>query len=493
MFALIIIVTPNTPKKPKKELPEEAKLILISTKNVEKNLKRRFQKLRNFKTRVKQDKWLKIKGLWYTFSLVIFATILGWTAVSITNENISDPLFGRVSQDIRRDGIDFSLGELEYFEDINSIEDITFNSLLVLKFEMGLPFTAQLMFHAELVPEETNDEESKLLMRTHRFSSRSYRGSFKDKQLFFPIDFDSSESPIIPGNYKLKVYSTTRGVFLYSGRSPKLSFEVTIEKDSLTFNPNYYDDPLRSTRRGSIYSIYRKDILGYENYFNTRVEDSLGKAIKGNFSLYLTQREGNAPVYKKLTDYVTKNDGIISFKTVTRNHYKEYQRGKIFYDGEQTSPSFYKTTTHFEDCEIAENKFLHTSDWPDIPEYTYDGVDWNLYNTNNFTLTSHLYYHHEFSPPELQWTKSPSYSFDSGPPDIIYLDVSDDLSTYIESPVLGYLGTVADYAMLSYRYELFNYGTPNNEIWVDLKSQVFRDGNLIYEQSDFSGYYKILP
>jgi hypothetical protein len=429
MFVLIIIVTPNTPKKP-------------------------------------QDKWRKIKGLWYTFSLVIFATILGWTAVSITNESISDPLFGRVSQDVRREGIEFSLEDLEYFEDIDSVEDITFNSLIVLKFEMGLPFTSQLMFHAELVPEETNEEETKLLMRTHRFSSRIYRGSFKDKELFFPIDFDSAESPIIPGEYKLKVYSTTRGAFLYSGRSPQLIFDVTIEKDSLTFNPNYYDDPLRSSRRGSIYSIYRKDILGYENYFNTRVEDSLGRAINGNFSLYLTQREDNAPVYKKLTDYVTKNDGIISFKAVTRNHYKEYQRGKIFYDGEQSSPSFYKTTTHFEDCEIAENKFLHTSNWPDIPEYTYDGVDWNLYNTNNFTLTSHLYYHHEFSPPELQWTKSPSYSFDSGPPDIIYLDVSDDLSTYIESPVLGYLGTVADYAMLNYRYELFNYGTPSNEIWV---------------------------
>ncbi|KKM68053.1 hypothetical protein LCGC14_1464790, partial [marine sediment metagenome] len=100
-----------------------------------------------------------------------------------------------------------------------------------------------------------------------------------------------------------------------------------------------------------------------------------------------------------------------------------------------------------------------------------------------------LYYHTEFAPTEIQWTKSPSYSFDSGPPDTIYLDVGTDLSTYIESPVLGYLGTVADFAHLSYRYELFNYATPNDDIWVDLKSQIYRDGSLVYEQYEYQGFY----
>ena len=92
----------------------------------------------------------------------------------------------------------------------------------------------------------------------------------------------------------------------------------------------------------------------------------------------------------------------------------------------------------------------------------------------------------------MHWTSSPSYGFDSGPPDIIYLDVGTDLSTYIESPVIGYLGTIADYAHLSYRYELFNFGTPSDDVWVDLKSQLFRNGVLVDEQYEFQGYYNTL-
>ena len=441
---------------------------------------------------LKHDKRLKLKCVLVCFFCIISAMILGWTHFYLTDENMPNPLFGRVDQSFRREGIGFNFEDLEYEENLENIQDITFNSLLVLKLQISAPLSKEIIFHAELVPKDVlveGDlyEESQRLARTHVFSSDTFRGPFTNKDIFFQLPLDNSEVPILPGEYILNVFYIARGSFLSSSVSPTRTYNITIVKDSIHFNPDYSQDFMTISRRGSIYSLYNDRILGYDNIFKTRAEDSLGNPVIGNFELYLTQREGNAPVYKKVTDLQTASDGLIFFKTLTRNHYKEYQRGKIVYDGAQSL--YLKTTTHFEDSEIAQNKFLHTSSWPDRPDFTYSGLNFNQYNTNQFNTTTQLYYHTEFNVTEIQWTKSPSYSSSSGSPTYIYIDISDDLTTYIESPVIGYLGTIADYAHFQYVYELDDFGNPDDTVTVNLKSQIYRDGSLVYEQYDYQGFY----
>ena len=51
-------------------------------------------------------------------SCIVFSTVLGWTFFYMTNEDIPDPLFGTVPQEYRRNGIEYNLEDLEYFEDL---------------------------------------------------------------------------------------------------------------------------------------------------------------------------------------------------------------------------------------------------------------------------------------------------------------------------------------------------------------------------------------
>ncbi|KKN31414.1 hypothetical protein LCGC14_0824170, partial [marine sediment metagenome] len=492
ILLIVCILIPNSFKKTSK--PKESSLSWVNEKNRIKQLKQRYHVFKN-KVLTEKDKWLRIKAAIVIINLIVFPMILGWSALSLQKEALSAPSFALVPQTFRRNGIEYNLDELDYFDELEDLKDITFNSLMVLRISLGASSPKSITIHTELHPidVEFSDDfpvETKALIKTHKFSSRAFKGPFSTRDIYIQIDLEKYSKPVLPGKYELEIYSIVQEGFLLGKISNSYKFNVTIEKDFLAFNPDYNNNeitPLRSTRRGSIYSIENKQILGYENHFETRVEDSLGRSVSGEFSLYLTQREQNRQIFKKVADYTTGDDGLISYTHISRTHHREYMRGKIYFNGSQSL--WYRDINHYEDSEIAKGKFIYTSQWAESAETTYNGTNFEDFNNNQFQITSHLYYHHEFSLNQLQWTKSPTYSFDSGPPDIIYLNVTDDLSTYIESPIIGYLGTVADIATFTYRYELFNYGTPSDDIYVELQSQVFRDGKLVHEQFDYQGYY----
>ncbi|MFW9969342.1 MAG: hypothetical protein ACFFDF_04015, partial [Candidatus Odinarchaeota archaeon] len=472
---------------PKKYAEKDNKFPWIERKYFLKKLK---AQIRTLKLKGLTNKRLKdlITGILLIFNFMLVPFLIGCFSNSMLHETISAPSIALAPQDLRRNGIDFDITQLEYSEDIEDMTGITFNSMFVLKFPLDLYGFTSLSFQAQLIPKNVpKNGDLNAVVKTHTFSSQLFRGPISQKDVYFKIDLDKASVPVVPGDYQLYVYATVYNIFRIEATSNSYSYNITIKKDTLSFNPYYISDPLSRMRRGSIYSVEDKEALGWRNYFEARAENSLGEPVSGTFSLYLTQREGYSQVYKKITDLTVKQDGVISYCYFTRSHHREYMRGKIEYDGSQSL--FYDSTTHYEDADVAKGKLIYTSGYPDNPEYTYEGTDWVNYNTNDFQVTNHLYYHHEFSSSELQWTKSPSYSFQTGTPDFIYLDVSDNLTTYIESPLIGYIGTVADIATFSYQYELFNYGVPNNDIWVEIKSQLFRNGQLVHEQYDYQGYY----
>jgi hypothetical protein len=479
LMTVICITLPFLLIGKKKLEDKENKFPWITQKNFIRKIKAELRGLKEKFYSKRQIRKFLIGGI-FVVNLMIFPFVLGCFAQSFTTKTIPEPSIALVPQNFRREGIDFEASQFEYSDKIDGFKDITFNSMFILKFSLDVDLFSSISLQAVLTPQDVST-------KVHTFSSRQYRGPLSEEEAYLEVDLHETTVPVLPGNYKLKIYAIITSLFRIYATSNVYTYNITIEKDSLSFNPQYISDPLRITRRGSIYSIEDKEALGWCNYFDTRVENSLGEPVSGTFSLFLTQREGYAQVYEKVKDYNVKEDGIISYCYFTRTHHREYMRGKIEYDGSQSL--FYASATHFEDADIATGKLIHTLAYPDNPEYTYEGTDWASYNKNTFDVTNHLFYHHEFTSSELQWTKSPSYSFQTGTPDFIYLDVSDDLCTYIESPLIGYLGTVADIGTFSYRYELYNYGTPNNEIDVDLKSQLYRDGELVYEQHDYQGFY----
>ncbi|KKN17689.1 hypothetical protein LCGC14_0963220, partial [marine sediment metagenome] len=490
VYIVVCIIIPNSLRKPVED--KESSKPWIAEKNRCKriNLSYGILKGKNF---LKRDKQVVIKAL-ALLPILIISTLLGFFAASLFSNTLNEPKIAVVPQEFRRGaGIEYDVATLDYFEKAEDLEGITFNSMFILKFTLTASSFKSTTIHAELIPmnvtvSEDLEKDYKLSAKTLRFTSKSYQGPFSEKDIYFGIDLNLYNTPVFPGKYKLNIFSIVHEGFFQPRISNNYTYDITIEKDSLSFNPLYLNDPLKSTRRGNIYSIYNAELLGWDNHFDSSVQNSLGDAVSGNFSLYLTQREGNDLRYKKVTNYITDNTGIISYMTQTRTHYREYMRGKIIYDGTQSL--WYKNVTLFEDSEIAKNKFIHTAESsPGRLNDTYNGLNWTEYNKNEFRTTNHLYYHTEFNMNEVQWTKDPTYNFDNGPPDLIYLDVSDDLTTYIESTILGYIGTIADIAKFSYRYEFYNYGTPSNDIWVDLTMQVFRDEQLVYERTDFSGYY----
>ncbi|KKM93356.1 hypothetical protein LCGC14_1209260, partial [marine sediment metagenome] len=115
-MSLLIIFMPNS-KPARKSLNTEAKLPTISAKNKERKLKHKF---RVFKKRlnIKRDKKLKLKCVLVGLTCIISAMALGWTHFYLTDENMPNPLFGKVDQSIRRDGIEFSFEDLEYNQNL---------------------------------------------------------------------------------------------------------------------------------------------------------------------------------------------------------------------------------------------------------------------------------------------------------------------------------------------------------------------------------------
>ena len=81
---------------------------------------------------------------------------------------------------------------------------------------------------------------------------------------------------------------------------------------------------------------------------------------------------------------------------------------------------------------------------------------------------------------EIAWTESPDFEFSTGgSPDYISLTLSSSSNTYIESPLLTYIGTVAEDALLSLNYLLERSETPGNII-VNMAASVYRDRELVH-------------
>ena len=166
-------------------------------------------------------------------------------------------------------------------------------------------------------------------------------------------------------------------------------------------------------------------------------------------------------------------------------YFGELTRGKIVYKGDL----FYKTTTLLENAELSEDKFIHSHEYPTDKNFLYNGTQLNLEDVNQFKTRTYLLYFHDFGIKELQWDKSPGFSYYTGSSDFIYLSTTESIDSYIESPVITYLGTEADLAILSYRYQLYYSEVLSNDIWVDLESQLWRDGEMVYQQCEYRGFY----
>ena len=268
---IFCILIPNSLKKTKSK-PKESSLSWVNEKNRIKQLKQRYRVFKN-KIFTQKDKSLRIKAIVVTINLIVFPMIIGWSAMSLEKEALSTPSFALVSQTFRRDGIEYNLGDLDYIDDLEDLEDVTFNSLMVLRFSLGVSSTKSITIHTELHPIEVevpdnSPIETKALIRTHKFSSRALRGPFSNKDIFVQIDLDKESASVLPGKYELEIYSIVQEGFLLNKISNSYKYNITIEKGLLAFNPDYNDEitPLRTTRRGSIYSIENKENLGVKKW-----------------------------------------------------------------------------------------------------------------------------------------------------------------------------------------------------------------------------------
>ncbi|MFX1239557.1 MAG: hypothetical protein ACFE8P_17785, partial [Promethearchaeota archaeon] len=370
-------------------------------------------------------------------------------------------------------------------------------------------------YFAELIPNKDKinigDLSSRDYLITRIFNTKTYTGPCYNKTVYLEIDLDKCETPVLPGEYTLKISRYQSYLFAISRISDDVyEYDLTITKDNVYFTPTYSNDPLSSTRRGCIYSVKNNEVLGWDNIWSATMENSLGQPIDGTVELYMTQREGFRPVFKKIKDYKVEN-GYIFYKTTTKTHYREYMMGKMIFKGEHSL--FYKSSFHTEDMEIADNKFIHTSGIEaDRIEYTSNGTDWMTFNKNTFKKTTCLSYIHNFAQGELDWTreidaipntipeppKGVFYDSPNPPPDYLCINLNkdicpsgsgDSIRTSIQSPIIGYIGTQADIATFTYKYGLYNDGTPSNNIYVKITARVFRDFELIYEQIDYDDYF----
>ncbi len=107
---------------------------------------------------------------------------------------------------------------------------------MVLRFSLGASSTKSITIHTELHPIEVEvpdgfPEETKALIRTHKFSSRPFKGPFSVRDIYLPIDLEKYSTPVLPGKYELEIYSIIQEGFLLTKVSNSYKYNVTIEKD----------------------------------------------------------------------------------------------------------------------------------------------------------------------------------------------------------------------------------------------------------------------
>ena len=89
--------------------------------------------------------------------------------------------------------------------------EISFNSLILVKFKKSLYTPKNIRFRAELIPLDVivNGRlrmESRKLAKKHTFSSKQYKGPFSEHNIYFTLDLANSLIPVLPGEYILKIY-----------------------------------------------------------------------------------------------------------------------------------------------------------------------------------------------------------------------------------------------------------------------------------------------
>jgi len=503
LMALIISVSMPSSKRldANRELRESFKESFSIRKNTTRKNQRK-KLFRGTRTRLNKDpdqsnNHTRFLAFVVSVCCILFPTLIGWFEVNIASFECPEPTFALVPQDLRRNGIDYNAEELNYTSKIDDLKEIPFNHEIVLKFNLTLPENQRVKFYAELVPDGELDLGGLSKVKygiTRVFNTKNIVGKCKNKMVYLPIDLGKEKNAVVPGKYKLRVYCVQNYFLSLTRESKAHEYDVEISKDAIRFVPAYSNDPSYSTRVGSCYSKRSEDLLGYNNYFECKMEDSLGTLVDGRtVGLYITQREGFAPVFKKVDDYDAKN-GIINYKYVSRSHFREYQQSKIEFIGD--SDLFYKSATHVEDCEIAKDKFAHTASYGNLDQMTYNGTSIDQYNKNEFKLTSHLFYLYNCHPEELQW-EHPYYDYDAGETnhtDLLRLDVTTSTTSSIESPPIYYLGTKSDISKFTYCFNLEKdvAGTEDvDKIHVKIKTQLYRDNELVREKVDYDDNFNV--
>ncbi len=414
--------------------------------------------------------------------------LLSWESLFIRQEIFPTPSFAIYPQHQRKDFEKNGVFNLNYVDNPENL-DLTFNSLVFIKLKISSLTFKITTFHADFTlidgqkPME-NISESQYVKKAHSFGSDKYKGPFSEKEIYFKVDLSKSQTPILPGKYQLELYYTLQEGLMIGKHSTVHAYNITIQKERVYFNEKYSDDPGRSTRRGSIYTLEDLNLPGWKTKFETRMENSLGNAIPGIVSLYLTNSDFSL---EKVSEYHIKDDGLIYYEVSKHVYFGSLTRGKIVFNGSQSS--FYRTTTHIEDAEISEDKFVNTFPYPTDKNNSYSGTNISFIDRNQFKTRTHLFYNHNFSVKEVQWVKSQNFKYYTGSSDFIYFNTNHTTNTYIESPVITYLGTKADLAHLSFRYQLFNYESVMDEIRVEFQAQIFRNGEIVYQQEVYNGLF----
>lgn len=268
-----------------------------------------------------KDKNLKIKAFLIMIFLVIFPTTLAWFQLDREQPYLPEPDIGLVPQVFRKNGVDYNLKSLDYTNDTEELDGLTFNSMFFIRSNLSLIDSRSVVFFAELKPLDVPTTEKYpdyKYLKTRIFHSGEYKGPCRNKVIYFEIDLNKAEPIVLPGLYKLKVYYIERH-WLNLGKVSKIyTYDLKIEKDEVFFNPLHSRDPISSSRRGCIYSVRNSDVIGWDNRWEAYLENNLGDPISGTVSLYITEREGFKPVFKKVENYKVKN-GRISYKTTSRS------------------------------------------------------------------------------------------------------------------------------------------------------------------------------
>ena len=187
-----------------------------------------------------RKKDVRFLGIIVIFSLVLFPMVLSWESLGLRHEVCPTPSFGIYPQHQRRENRIFNLEDLDYIEDIKELPEITFNSLLSIKFRLSCSTNKKITFHANLIPKNTSiSGEASYFNRNHTFSSKQFDGPFSKRALYFKLDLSSTQTPILPGKYQLDIFYTIQKGFTLVKHSSVHSYEIDIQKEYVHFNDKY--------------------------------------------------------------------------------------------------------------------------------------------------------------------------------------------------------------------------------------------------------------